>query len=372
MDDLHQSLAERRTRREHRQLPKRYRDIAPVPPAALPTPSIQVMPDSNAPHFPSQQRPAPASLVRNILKSTRNVFGLFRQYYAARFPDHDPGAYITLDDLNESPGLSSTLDHDFVPPDDLNMSTDLSSPPRVHSYGPYPNLSSFLLGEWYWNDGERKSQSSFQKLLKIVGHPDFRPEDVAEKNWPLIDAQLSGERCEDKEDDWEDDGGWIKTPIRINVPFSNRMLHPGQKEFNAGILHHRKLMSVIRERITRPSMHPHLHFEPYKLFWQPNDAIEPIRVHGELYTSDTFIEAHNKLQDSPPEPGCDLPRVVLSLMFASDGTQLTSFSPAKLWPVYLTIGNESKDRRSKPSCQAFEHIAYLQTASETSYAECYI
>ena len=60
------------------------------------------------------------------------------------------------------------------------------------------------------------------------------------------------------------------------------------------------------------------------------------------------------------------------LMFASDGTQLTSFSPTKLWPVYLTIGNESKDRRSKPSCQAFEHVAYLQMVSETSYAECYI
>ena len=158
--------------------------------------------------------------------------------------------------------------------------------------------------------------------------------------------------------------GWIKTPIKIKVPFYKRMKHPGQKEFDVGVLYHRKLMSVIRERITRPSVYPHLHFEPYEFFWQPNTSAEPIRVHGELYTSEAFIEAHNSLQEQAPEPGCILPRVVLGLMFASDGTQLTSFSTAKLWPAYLAIGNESKYRRSKPSCQGFEHIAYLETASE--------
>ena len=142
------------------------------------------------------------------------------------------------------------------------------------------------------------------------------------------------------------------------------MQHPGPKEFDAGILHHCRLVSVIREKITRPSTHPHLHFKPYELFWQPNDAAEPIRVHSELYTSEAFIEVHRKLQDFPEEPGCNLPRVVLGLMFASDGTQLTTFSNAKLWPVYLVIRNESKDRRSKPSCHAFEHVAYLETVRE--------
>jgi len=120
---------------------------------------------------------------------------------------------------------------------------------------------------------------------------------------------------------------------------------------------------VIQEKISRPSSHPHLHFEPYKLFWQPDDAAEPVRIHGELYTSDAFIDAHNELQESLGEPGCDLPRVVVGLMFASDGTELTQFSSAKLWPVYLAVGNESKYRRSKPTCHAFEHIAYFETVS---------
>ena len=53
MDDeiLHQPLAERRTRCEHRQLPKRYRDMLPEPPPALPPPSLpeDTQTDSNGP-----------------------------------------------------------------------------------------------------------------------------------------------------------------------------------------------------------------------------------------------------------------------------------------------------------------------------------
>src|SRR5271155_2003838 len=129
--------------------------------------------DSNGPQSPSRQSKAPASLTdRKVLKSGHNGFGLFRQYFTARFPDHDPGEHITHNDLIESSNPSLPVDR----------------------YNPYPNLSSFLIGEWYWNGGEKKSQASFEQLMKIVGHPEFRPEDVAGNNWRLIDAQLSGER----------------------------------------------------------------------------------------------------------------------------------------------------------------------------------
>jgi hypothetical protein len=353
-EDQGEALAERRSRREHRQLPKRYRDIAPEPPAAPPPPSQAVAEhaqvEQDVPR-PSQQPPTPLSRVIRVFQSARNRFGLFQKYHATRFPDHGPA--------------ESIRPHDLIHP-----SPDISSAIPVSNYDPYPNQSSFLLGEWYWNDGEKKSQSSFQNLLKIVGHPDFRPEDVASNSWRAIDAHLSGERREGPSggDGWEDEpggGDWIKTPVKVNIPFHKRTLHPGQQVFDAGILHHRRLMSVIREKIARPSTHPHLHFEPYEFFWQSHDAAEPVRVHGELYTSEAFLEAHHELQDSPSHLGCDLPQVVLGLMFASDGTQLTAFSNAKLWPVYLVIGNESKDRRSKPSCQAFEHIAYLETVRES-------
>jgi hypothetical protein len=63
----------------------------------------------------------------------------------------------------------------------------------------------------------------------------------------------------------------------------------------------------------------------------------PVRVQGELYTSPAFVDAHQELQDSPAEPGCNLPRVIAALMFWSDATHLTAFGNAKLWPLYMNI-----------------------------------
>jgi len=348
--DIDRSIAERRVRREHRQLPKRYRDILPDPPAALPMPPQSPQPPHVEPMVTSSLVLLP---VRKILKSTRNAFGLFRQYYATHFPERDPDENLTLEDL-------------------MDTNSGISPQPPMNSYHPYPNRSSFLLGEWYWNDGSKKSQSSFKNLVEVVGDPAFRPEDVAVTNWKCIDAQLGGEPRDggdEGEGSWEDeavDGDWVETSIKIKVPFHKRTLHPGQEEFEAGVFYHRKLVSVIREKISRSSSFPHLHLEPFELYCQPNGTAEPVRVHGELYSSTAFIDAHHDLQSSPKEPGCDLPRVIVALMFASDGTQLTAFSSAKLWPLYLWIGNESKYRRTKPSCGAFEHIAYFESVSKAS------
>src|ERR1700728_534389 len=177
VDSLNETLAQHRCRQENCQLPKRYRDMLPDPPAALPPP-LQPPP---IPPEPVQASPSPSlsSLVRTILTSARNSFGLFRQYRAISFPEHDPDN-LTSDDLIDTAPDSSSV-----------------------TYHPYPTQSSFLLGEWYWNDGTKKSQSSFDNLLKIIGHPDFRPEDVARANWRHINAQLSGES--QNEDDWEDE-----------------------------------------------------------------------------------------------------------------------------------------------------------------------
>jgi hypothetical protein len=356
--DLDQALAARRARRQH-QLPRRFQDVLPKPLAVLPPVSqatlLQPLSESDQPEpvapTSSQEIHEPSSVlsqVGGILKSPHNAFGLFRQYRATSFPEHDPDENLACDNLMNTSPDTSTNYPDFL-------------------YHPYPNQSSFLLGEWFWNDGVKKSQSSFRNLLDIVGHSDFRPEDVAQTKWKRINSQLVGD-LRDEIDGWEDErvgGDWIETPIKIQVPFQKRSEHPGQQVFNAGKLCHRKLVSVIREKILRPSGHPHHHLEPYELYWQPNQVSQPVRVHGELYSSDAFIQAHRDLQNSPREPGCELPRVIVALMFASDGTELTTFSSAKLWPVYLATGNESKYRRSKPSCQAFEHVAYFQQVSTT-------
>jgi hypothetical protein len=52
-------------------------------------------------------------------------------------------------------------------------------------------------------------------------------------------------------------------------------------------------------------------------------------------------------------------------MFASDATMLASFGTAKLWPLYLCFGNDSKYRRAKPSENLFEQVAYFEKVQHT-------
>ena len=204
-----------------------------------------------------------------------------------------------------------------------------------------------------------------------MGHPRFRAQDVEHTNWNKIDAKLGRNDFDEGGDDdgWQDiewlkeDAGWKKTPITISVPFHSRMKRPGSQNYIAGDLYHRSIVSIIREKLTNAEDDRHFHYDPFELIWNPNDTAPEIRVHGEIYTSPAFIEAHRKLQDSHGEPGCTLPRVVIALMFASDATHLTHFGTAKLWPSYLYFGNESKYRRCKPNCHLCNHVAYFQTVS---------
>ena len=163
---------------------------------------------------------------------------------------------------------------------------------------------------------------------------------------------------------WLDDAGWRKSPITISIPFLKRAKDPGAKDFFVRFLHYRSLTVVIKEKLSNLDDTQFFHYEPFKLLWQRHLAAgQEVRVHGELYTSPAFLEAHRDLQASPNEPGCDLQKVVVALMFLSDVTHLTQFGTAKLWPCYLMFGNDSKYRRCKPTCNLCHHIAYFQAVS---------
>ncbi|KAG2342775.1 hypothetical protein BDR05DRAFT_976388 [Suillus weaverae] len=101
------------------------------------------------------------------------------------------------------------------------------------------------------------------------------------------------------------------------------------------------------------------HYEPYQLQWNAPHLPHDVNIQGELFTSLAFMDAHCKLQESPGEAGCDLACVVITLMFWSDATHLTTFNNAKLWPVYMYFGNELKYHHCKPSCYLSNHVAYF-------------
>lgn len=362
------SLAERRPQRLNRQLPLRFRDNIPQPLRPLPPESIisSPTPPTTRPDSPGSSSINPTSpshglypRTRRIFTTFQNDFGLWRRYHTDSLPSHDPEEHIGWQHLVDDP-LPST-DQEGL--DD----TSTKSPIDGKSFGPFPNENALLLGEWYWNHGIQKSQDNFKKLLAIIGSKKFRPEDVRNTNWKLVDKALARNPFDEDGSDpeWiDEDAGWVKTPIHISVPFHNRTRNPGPKDYVVGDLYHRPLVSIIVEKI-RKRYNPYFHHHGFELFWKPTEQSPDIRVHGELYTSPAYLEAQREVQESPGEPGCNLPRVVVAMMFWSDSTHLTSFGNAKLWPCYLFFGNESKYQRCKPSCHLCEHVAYFQTLPDS-------
>lgn len=344
------SLAQRRTRRVDVRMPLRYRqyeDVLPQPPPSVPSQATllrECIPPLNPTDVPTTTRPPSQS---TPFRTVRNVFGLVRQYFSSTPPSHDPEEAITLQDIS------------FIPPVVPANLGGLAEP--YNPFYPYPNQSSFKLGHWYWNGTVQKSHQSFKELLDIVGCPDFDPGDVEHTHWDKINSQLGASVDDEGGDEWEDeDAGWRKTQVAIEVPFSRTTAQPGAQPYVAADLYHRPLVSVIREKLANAQDDEHFHYEPYELLWQPPHLSHEVKIQGELYTSPAFMDAHRELQASTGEAGCDLPRVVAALMFWSDATQLTTFGNARLWPVYMYFGNESKYRRCRPSCHLGNHVAYFQ------------
>jgi hypothetical protein len=331
---------------------KRARATVDILPQALPAlpPSIQGAPTTMDSNQLVSSLPATISSADSWsaqfqeISTPRNAFGLWRKFFAKSLPSHDPEELATLENL-----------------------CDIETPTPSHnqgiSFGPYPNESSFLLGEWYWDDDSaQKSHKSFNRLLKIVGDPKFRPEDVQSTKWKSIDTQLASKTyCEAGGDEEWLDAGWETTEIKVSVPFPRGAKHPGPHEYTVGTLYHRSIVDIIQEKFSNPHDSQHYHYDPFELFWSPQEGQPNSRVHGELYTSPAFLEEHHKIQGlAVRDDWREYPRHVVALMFASDVTHLTSFGTAYLWPCYMYFGNESKYRRSQPSCRTASHIAYFQ------------
>ncbi|KAF8835367.1 hypothetical protein BDN67DRAFT_1040256 [Paxillus ammoniavirescens] len=199
---------------------------------------------------------------------------------------------------------------------------------------PYPNKNALLLGEWYWNEGPQKSKCSF-------------------KIWAAIDKALGSNDNTDIEADWlNTSAGWQHSDVTISVPFHSCCRRPGPKTYTTPDFYHHSLIN-----------HQFFHFEPYEFHWHPRHKTTSVNMYGELFVSRAFLEEHQRLQYSPGEPDCDLPRSIIALMYWSDATHLTLFGKAKLWTPYVYFGNESKYLRGQPSRHLCTHAAYFPPAS---------
>ena len=219
-------------------------------------------------------------------ETPRNELGLYKKYWSTEKRPHDPDSYISGKDTQEEPAEED-------PPSKVDAPKDLH---------PFPNLNSFLLGEWYWGDRSEKSKESFRELVNIITSEQFDPEDIRVADWNRINSSLASSEFDEhgkSHPDWIGDGtSWQTAVVTLEVPFNSTSADPGPHQFQVPDFRYRPLVPIITERLKDIAKGEQFHFVPVDLRWMPDKAGPDAQVYGELYNSPAFIEAFKEVQVS--------------------------------------------------------------------------
>ncbi|TFK68774.1 hypothetical protein BDN72DRAFT_650911 [Pluteus cervinus] len=330
------------------------------------------------------------SKVHAIFKTCRNAFSITRTYHGRRptnVPDMNQGFSTLLSDTLQQPE-----NNDGRPdPHPLNRRRKL-----LEIITPYRSVSAFLFNDHFWTARKKTKKDRNDLLKNVLFHKDFNLDDLRGVNFDALDTAvvehdgLSGSTESDKDSKGQD---WKEDVVAIKIPTGKKETKASKKQdaaerrrlqqerldcsepedeigplppklapfhtFKVPGFYHRSLVSIVKEGCSGANSKD-FHWHPFEEHWTPPwDPSRTERVHGELYTSPAFLEADRKLQELPPEPDCDLPRAIAALMFFSDATHVAQFGQAKLWPVYVYLGNQSKYDRGRPSTHSAYTLAFL-------------
>ena len=325
--------------RRHHKLPRRYLDLYPEVPAPLPI----LEPSS----LSARVLPRIILHVKDTICTTLNSFRLMREY--PHRPSYDPDCQLSPNELSNVLPPSSTVNSSPI-------GSNSPDPPW-----PFANMSIYRLMHWFNSGSHKKSAGETERLVReVICAEDFNTQDLAGFT---IHSQNKILGASEKQTPYGGDD-WMESAVEIRLPTGVKRSESEGESFTVPGLHHRSLLSVLKSAIVDPCTASRLHFSPFKRFWVKPSGLK-VRCIDEVYTSDAHIDAHNELQKQPNEPGCTLEKIILVLMFWSDSTQLANFGTAKVWPLYLFLGNLSKYFCSKPGSGACHHVAYIPSVSPT-------
>ncbi len=275
------------------------------------------------------QRPIRRVLLRvtEQFKTAKNIFKMWRVYR---------GRPTNIPDLHQ------TAETTFEPT--AKRAAAKPSRPVKDIIKPFPNISSWRFRRHFWLVPNQNSQAAMQTFLNDVAKAeDFNMDEAKDVNYAKIDDELAKASLP-----WEDAAhGWRKASVSINIPTGEKRSKSARRnrrttcedaddeddapatsssaagrKFDISGIHYRPISQVLQSAF---SSEKDMHYEPFEEYVETSRPTEDgspgvERVYTEVYNSVRFNEEHEKLQRSPPEPGCNAPRRVAAINLYSDST----------------------------------------------------
>ena len=236
---------------------------------------------------------------------------------------------------------------------------------RGMPFAPFPNLSVALFMAAYFSGMDMKSEGHTTLVAVVTQDPRFSITEMTGFNSHIENVRLD-KYLQGDDHPFQLGEGWQESTVYIHLPVEGKSV---DAEVNAptlsihGLFHHR-ITDIIRTVCGSKSAET-FHYTPHTMHWHldPLDPDRHERIYADTYTADAMVQIQMEVDELPRQEGDIRERIALGLMLASDSTQLTSFGMASVWPVYLMFANQSKKERTKPSCHAVHHLAYVPSVS---------
>ncbi|TEB22871.1 hypothetical protein FA13DRAFT_1640629 [Coprinellus micaceus] len=316
------------------------RPAPPTPPPPAPPPAPPRL------HYAEDILPQPLRRVilhiRDKLVTEKNIFGLWREYLHR--PHFDPDSFVPPESLAK----------------DAHAHDDLFEPPTPKLNLLSKNKSWGILLSWASTGSQMKSEQEINRLANLLQDVDFNPKELKG-----LTAQRAAKEMEKEDANSSLLSKFKEAVVSIEVPSGSTAIP--SRTVNIPGLYYRPLCSLIRSAFAHP-LAAQYHFTPYRLHHTSSQTRKTQRVFSELYDSDVFIEEHDQVQrarNPPDDPHCKREKVIAAMMLWSDSTHLANFGTAKLWPVYMALGNLSKYVRSLPNSGALHHVAYIPSLPDS-------
>ncbi|KAI0263871.1 hypothetical protein BC834DRAFT_1042725 [Gloeopeniophorella convolvens] len=206
--------------------------------------------------------------------------------------------------------------------EELRKQFDATSPGNI--YAPFASEMDWEIARWAKQRGP--SSRALTDLLAIPGVSErlgISFKNARELN-NTIDSQLPG-----------------------RPPFRREQIVVAGVAFD---IYYRDIIECIKALFGDPKFQPYLAFSPERHY---TDATCSERQFHDMHTGEWWWSVQEEVERE--KPGATIIPIVLS----TDKTQLTLFRDKTAYPVYMTIGNISKDIRRKPSFCASVLLAYL-------------